>query len=378
MSVRVDSPTAAGPLAFRYLDEPALVRCGARDMAACMSTLDEMFRLLASGDYVMAGELGESHGLEMGFPDSSPFANMPMNGPDRRFAAMPAYLGGRFDMLGLKWYASNVDNRNKGLPRSIHMIALHDKDTGAPLCIMSGNLISAYRTAGVLGVGARMLAREDARVLAVIGPGAINIAAVEAYLVARPCIERIVVVGRSQSGIDHFAQALSARIRQLPEIVVVASVAEAVADADIVSVAISSDDPPTIATADLKPGALVCLPADISLDDEAWGQTTIVDSTKLYDQWMLEVPPPRESIRGLFGVQLAERCQADPESATPVSLADVFSGRHSGRRSDDEIIFFGTGGLPVEDIAWATELYRRATESDLGVRLPIWETPELR
>ncbi|MCD7101250.1 tyramine oxidase subunit B [Pseudoclavibacter sp. 13-3] len=378
MSTRVDSSATAAALAFRYLDEPALVRCGARDMAACMSTLDEMFRLLAEGDYVMAGELGESHGLEMGFPDSSPFAGMPLNGPDRRFAAMPAYLGGRFDMLGLKWYASNVDNRSRGLPRSIHMIALHDKDTGAPLCIMSGNLISAYRTAGVLGVGARVLAREDARVLAVIGPGAINIAACEAYLVARPGIERILIVGRSQAGIDHFAQALSDRISPLPEIVVVSSVAEALADADIVSVAISSDAPPAISTSQLKPGALVCLPADVSLDDAAWEHTTIVDSTRLYEQWMLEVAPPRESIRGLFGVQLAERYQADATSATPVALADVFSGRHSGRRSDDEIIFFGTGGLPVEDVAWATELYRRAAESDLGVRLPIWEAPELR
>lgn len=369
---------AAGAVGFRYLDEPALIRCGALDMAACMSTLEEVFALLASGDYVMAGELGESHGLEMGFPDSSPFANMPLNGPDRRFAAMPAYLGGRFDMLGLKWYASNVDNRGKGLPRSIHMIALHDKDTGAPVCIMSGNLISAYRTAGVLGVGARALAREDARVLAVVGPGAINIAAVEAYLVARPGIERITVVGRSQAGIDHFAQALVERIDHLPEIVTAASTAEALADADIVSIAISSDEPPAIATADLKPGALVCLPADIALDDDAWRQTTVVDSIRLYDQWMLEVPPPRESIRGLFGVQLAERHAADASSATPVALADVLTGAHAGRRDDDEIIFFGTGGLPVEDVGWATELFDRATAAGIGVELPVWESPALR
>lgn len=364
-------------IAFRYLDEPSLVAAGALDMSACMDVLEETFRLLAAGDCVMAGELGSSHGLEMGFPASSPFPGMPLDGPDRRFAAMPAYVGGRFDMLGLKWYASNVANRAKGLPRSIHMIALHDKDTGVPRCIMSGNLVSAFRTAGVLGVAARVLAPEEARVLAIIGPGAINIAAAEAYLVARPGIERIMVRGRSQAGVERFSRAVAERLgaSRTPRIVPVDSIEEAVTDADIVSVAISGDEPPLLPTRALRPGALVCLPADIALDEEAWGQVTIVDSVRLYEQWMLEIPAPRESIRDLFGVQLVERRDRG-EAVHPVSLGDVLAG--GVRRADDAVVFFGTGGLPVEDVAWATELYRRACELGLGVTLPVWEHAALR
>ncbi|MEI5579377.1 2,3-diaminopropionate biosynthesis protein SbnB, partial [Streptomyces brasiliscabiei] len=80
---------------------------------------------------------------------------MPKPTADRRLMAMPAYLGGDFQTSGVKWYGSNIANREKGLPRSILMFILSDTDTGAPLAYMSANLLSAYRTGAVPGVGAR-------------------------------------------------------------------------------------------------------------------------------------------------------------------------------------------------------------------------------
>src|SRR5699024_7896493 len=80
------------------------------------------------------------------------FENMPTAGPDRRFMSLIAYLGGNFDVVGNKWYGSNINNFKKGLPRSIHTFTLNDKDTGAPLSIMAGNLISSVRTGAVPGV----------------------------------------------------------------------------------------------------------------------------------------------------------------------------------------------------------------------------------
>ena len=102
------------------------------------------------------------------FPDHPEFPGMPQNADDRRFMAMPAYLGGKYQMAGMKWYGSNVENKKKGLPRSILMMMLNDKDTGAPLALMSANLVSAYRTGGIPGVGAKYLARKDAKVASVI------------------------------------------------------------------------------------------------------------------------------------------------------------------------------------------------------------------
>lgn len=50
----------------------------------------------------------------MTFPDDPEFDGMPKNAEDRRFMAMPAYLGGRYQMAGMKWYGSNMENKKKG------------------------------------------------------------------------------------------------------------------------------------------------------------------------------------------------------------------------------------------------------------------------
>ena len=96
---------------FLYLNEQDMIDAGVKDMAGCVSAMDEMFKLLKLGDYRMGGANGNSHGVMMTFPEQSEFPNMPVDGPDRRFMAMPAYLGGPFDMVGMKWYGSNTENK---------------------------------------------------------------------------------------------------------------------------------------------------------------------------------------------------------------------------------------------------------------------------
>jgi ornithine cyclodeaminase/alanine dehydrogenase-like protein (mu-crystallin family) len=133
---------------FLYLSEPDMIKAGVKDMDACIDSMEDMLKLLKAGDYMMGGENHNSHGCMVTFPDDPKFPGMPKNTQDRRFMAMPAYLGGKYQMAGVKWYGSNVENKEKGLPRSILMMVLNDKDTGAPLAFMSANLLSAYRTGG--------------------------------------------------------------------------------------------------------------------------------------------------------------------------------------------------------------------------------------
>jgi ornithine cyclodeaminase len=153
--------TTATKIDFLYLSEQDMIAAGVTDMPACVDTMEEMFALLHHGDYRMAGANNDSHGAMVMFPEESPFPDMPRAGADRRFMAMPAYLGGNFRKAGMKWYGSNMANRDKGLPRSILTFILNDPDTGAPLAFMSANLLSAYRTGAIPGVGARHLARKD-------------------------------------------------------------------------------------------------------------------------------------------------------------------------------------------------------------------------
>ncbi|MFR4190549.1 MAG: ornithine cyclodeaminase, partial [Corynebacterium variabile] len=143
--------TISTALQTRYFSEPDMIAAGVTDMPACVDTMEKTFALLGVDDYRMGGANHNSHGSEILFPDDSPHPRMPLNGPDRRFMAMPAYLGGEFHTTGVKWYGSNIDNRRSGLPRSIHTFILNDADTGAPLAIMNANLLSSYRTGAVSG-----------------------------------------------------------------------------------------------------------------------------------------------------------------------------------------------------------------------------------
>ena len=140
---------------FLYMSEPDTIAAGVLDARKCIDNAEEVFTLLAKGDYLMGGNNHNNHGMYIVFPKESEFPNMPVAGPDRRFVAMPAYLGGRFDICGQKWYGSNAANKKKGLPRSVLMVTLNNKDTGEPIAYMSANLLSAARTGAVPGVGGR-------------------------------------------------------------------------------------------------------------------------------------------------------------------------------------------------------------------------------
>ena len=57
--------------------------------------------------------------------------------------------------------------------------------------------------------------------------------------------------------------------------------------------------------------------------------------------------------------------------------ADIATGALPARRDDEEIILYSVGGMPIEDVAWATDLYRTAEEKGIGTVLNLWETPAL-
>lgn len=96
------NPENSTRIDFLYLSEPDMVEAGVTDFAKCVETMEETLILLADGDYRMAGASANSHGAQINFPDNPIHEGMPANGPDRRFMAMPAYLGGRFNGAGVK------------------------------------------------------------------------------------------------------------------------------------------------------------------------------------------------------------------------------------------------------------------------------------
>ncbi|UHJ62771.1 tyramine oxidase subunit B [Vibrio furnissii] len=371
---------------FIYLSEQDMIKAGVTDMPKCVDTMEEMFTLLHRGDYRMAGPNSDSHGAMVTFPDESPFSTMPKPTADRRLMAMPAYLGGDFQTCGVKWYGSNIANREKGLPRSILMFILNDIDTGAPLAYMSANLLSAYRTGAIPGVGARHLARKDAKVIGLLGPGVMGKTAVAAFMAACPSIDTLKVKGRGKDSLDSFLSWVAGTFPQITTVEVVAHVENVVRGADIVTYCNSGEtgDPatyPEVKREWVKPGAFLAMPASCRLDAgmEQSDVRKVLDNTGLYQAWFEEVPKPAHNIIPLVGVRFMDMVDEGALSLDELDdLGAIVSGDTVGRRHDEEIIILSVGGMPVEDVAWGTKVYRNALAQGIGVKLNLWETPELR
>ncbi len=368
---------------FLYLSEPDTIAAGVNDRAACVDVCQEVFALLAKGDYLMGGPTHNSHGMGIIFPRQTPFPNMPVAGPDRRFFAMPAYLGGRFDCCGNKWYGSNAANKEKGLPRSILTVMLNDKDTGAPFCLMSANLLSAARTGAVPGVGTRHLARKDAAVLSLIGCGPINQACMDHILTQAAGIRKVICHAIHQSSMERMA----AYVREKYQIEAEANadLESAVRESDIVSVAASRVKPLKLEHAWLKKGALVLLSGPSQGDDDFWLKSTVVyDHIGLHEAYVSEAieSGDREGYyRGVIGGPIYAmidqgRLPALQDSRSK-SIGQIILGEQAGRQSDDETIIFVACGMAVFDVGWGYTVYQNALRKGIGQKLLLWDKPAL-
>lgn len=372
---------------FLWLSEPDMIEAGVTDSARCVDVMEETLILLDKGDYRMAGASGNSHGAQVNFPDNPEHEGMPANGPDRRFMAMPAYLGGRFKGAGVKWYGSNAENRANGLPRSIHVFVLNDAVTGAPKAIMSANLLSAYRTGAVPAVGVKHLAVENAETVGIIGPGVMSRTILASSITQRPSIKTVKIKGRSAGSTEKAAQWIRDRFENL-DVQIVDSEQEAIEGSDILiaGTSTSPDGPqafPYFKREWLKPGALVLCPAAARFDDDfikSEESNLVLDYDGLYKEWFQENGPDvtYERLLGIPGNRWWDMVE---EGTLPKeklhNIGAIAAGKAPGRENDEQIFFYSIGGMPVEDVSWATEVYENALEKGIGTKLNLWDTPEL-
>jgi len=369
---------------FLYLSEPDMIKAGVKNMDQCVEAMEDLLVTLNKGDYVMAGVNHNSHGAQVIFPDDPQFEGMPKNADDRRFMAMPAYLGGKYQMAGMKWYGSNCENKASGLPRSILMMMLNDKDTGAPLALMSANLVSCYRTGAIPGVGAKYLARKDSETVTIIGPGVMGRTCLLAFLSVCPKIITVKVKGRGQRSLHAFEEFVKKECPQIQQVIVCDSMEEAVKDSDIICVTstapVKEIDFPYIAEDWVKKGALICLPSAARFDDDFLINRCkkVVDNYKLYEAWAEEFPYPSYEMVQIIGSKFTDYLhEGRIQREDIVDIADIINKKHPGRESDDEIIVYSVGGMPVEDIAWGGTVYRNALKEGIGVELPLWDQPDM-
>jgi thiomorpholine-carboxylate dehydrogenase len=249
--------------------------------------------------------------------------------PGGFFGMMPARIP---DGLGIKLVTFYPKNAERGIPTHMATIFLADPETGAPLAVMDGRLITEMRTAAVSAVATKLLTSPDARILAILGSGVQARSHVEALRLVRR-FEEVRVWSRTTAHAERFANEIGAKAM---------SVEDAVRDADVVVTATNSKMS-ILRGAWLKPGCHVnavgaCRPDWRELDDEAMANVVFVDS--------------HEGAMKESGDVILSGAEIYAE------LGEALAGRVPPRANETTI--FKSLGMAVEDIAAAMLVYRSA------------------
>ena len=263
---------------------------------------------------------------------------------------MPAYRGGARPAWGLKEICLFPGNPARGLDTHLGAVILHSGETGEPLAIMNASAITAIRTAAVSALATKLLAREDASTLAIIGAGVQGHSHMKAIPVVRE-IREIRICSRTRAHADALArQASNARA--------VDSVHEAVRGADIIVTATSSKEP-VVRREWIGAGIHINAVGSSVASSRELDSTTMAAASLFVDR--------RESTINESGDYLmAVRDGAITEDAIRAEIGDILIGRARGRIAEDEITLFKSLGIAIEDLASAQFLYDKARATGAG------------
>ena len=272
---------------------------------------------------------------------------------------MPAFLGSK-DAVGLK--VITVFPGNHGTRYDSHQgaVLLFESRNGQLLSIMDATSITAIRTAAVSGVATRLLARRDAKSLAILGSGVQARTHLDAMIHSRP-IASVRVWSRDAGHARRFAMRESERHHI--EVVVSGTAEEAVENADIICTTTSAREP-ILKGEWISPGTHVnavgsSVPFARELDSAA------VANARLYAD-------RRESLLNEGGdFLLAKKEGAVNDDHIVGEIGDLILGRIDGRRAADEITLFKSLGLAVEDLAAANHIYRKAAAANAGISVEL-------
>jgi alanine dehydrogenase len=342
-------------------------------MGECIAVMERALRDLALGAAVVPlrtvmrlegrpGLLGVMPG-QVQVPVTAGAAAAPHPGM-RDSTADPVTPASAPSVAGVKVVSIFPENRLRGDESHFGVVLLFETETGRPIAYLDAASITAIRTAAVSAVATRLLARDDAGDLALLGAGVQARTHLAALREVRP-LRRVRVWSRRPESAARFAVEEGAR-HGLP-VEAVPSAAAAVAGADLVCTVTSSHQP-VLAGEWLSPGAHVnavgaSLATARELDSAAVARARLfVDRREsTVNESGDYLVPLRE------GLITPDHIQGE--------IGELLLGRLAGRRSPGEITLFKSLGLAVEDLAAAHHVYRQALARGRGIRLDAGPAP---
>jgi ornithine cyclodeaminase len=270
-------------------------------------------------------------------------------------AVMPAFVGGEERNYGVKVVA--VFHHNPKIGKDAHQgfVSLFDGETGEPQAFINAAAVTAIRTAAVSGLATRLLARPEAKTLALIGAGTQAHYHLPAIAAVRN-LERVRVASFNPDRSAAFVEKFQPRY-PFP-IEAVGSVREAVEGAELI-VTVTNSTTPVVEREWVAPGAHLCA-VGTSVRTSSELTPELVAAARLFVD-------REESAKNEAGEYInALASGAIQEGHIQAEIGDLVTGRKPGRRSADEITLFKSLGLAMEDVASARYLYAKAKAEGKG------------
>jgi ornithine cyclodeaminase/alanine dehydrogenase-like protein (mu-crystallin family) len=274
----------------------------------------------------------------------------------------PCFLRGGAG-YGIKVVSDFYDNEKKRVPRMSALVALFDGSTGLPTTVMEGGYLTDLRTGAGTGLAARYLARKDSRTVAIIGAGRVARNQVEALATLFE-LETVWVATRTEARGQDFVRRMKARGGRVPgDIRLVASREEAVRQADIV-VAATTSGTPVIEGKWLRPGTFVASAG-------AYESTTReVDSETVRAAARRVIDSRKDCLEHAGDFMIPEK-EGLVSRESIAEIAELVSGAQPGRRTETEITYYKSIGVPIQDLVTAQHIERRAVERGMGTVIDI-------
>jgi ornithine cyclodeaminase/alanine dehydrogenase-like protein (mu-crystallin family) len=305
-------------------------------MPMALAAVEESFRRLASGDAIV-------------------HPRQRLHVPGKSYLHYMAAADAKGGYMGLKIYSS----AKEGLR---FIVPLFNVITGDLAAIVEADFLGQIRTGAASGVATRLMAREDARVVGIIGTGLQARTQLEAISLVRK-IGEVRACGRDTNRREKFVAEMSARLK-VP-VKSAANAEEAVREADIVVTSTTSTNP-VVEGRWLKKGMHINaiganFPQKRELDAEAVKRCDVI-AVDSREQSKLE----SGDLIHVFG-QDAERWNG------VVELADIVAVKAPGRTNAEQITLFKSNGIAIEDIVVAGQIYELARQKKIGREIPMWE-----
>lgn len=319
----------------------------------CVNSIKKMYEAVRMKDYVMGGINENSHGMRISIKRDK----------NSVFIAMPGFLGGEYQVAGLKWHGPNIRGSTRGSTN--YTLILNEPDTGTPIALFEANLLTAYRTAA-LSLYATTLLKQAQRVkkIGLIGGGEIHTIFLQGLLELYPNINLIKIKSKTENGAEKFISNFN-KFKNI-RFEICQNVNAVLDDSDIISVNPGFDfdslgQMPLLRTKYIKKDALILCLSYAKFSDEFLINDAIkvADNFAMYESYLAEfgypVYPKFSSLGSRF-IDLVYDKQV--KRGEIVDIVDILNKTKSEILAQNKPVVFASGGMIIEDIAVACDLLK--------------------